>query len=194
MKTLNHNRGVGLIIVIMVVAFMLAVGLMLVTVTGTGPEVASNVYLQDQAFNAAEAGFDRAWYQLEANYIASGWVSFDGHYVTMPAGIDDPLDPNFYQTLTDVQLLALLDQNNDGSPDDPNVIFFKQPYVIGPSGAIDNKYTFTAFLVDDEAMGRGAPNPLDTLLICIGTVQHGDTVATARLMIELAVEGSGGNP
>jgi hypothetical protein len=177
----------------MVTAFMLAVGLMLVTVTGTGPQVASNVYLQDQAFNAAEAGFDRTWYQLEANYIASGWVSFDGHYVTTPAGIDLALDPNFYQTLTDAQLLALLDQNNDGMPDDPNVIYFKQPYVIGPSGSIDNKYTFTAFLIDDEA-GGGQPNPLDTLLICIGTVQHGDTVTTARLMIELAVEGSGTNP
>jgi hypothetical protein len=193
MKNPNRERGVGLIIVIMVVAFMLAVGLMLVTVTGTGPEVAANVYLQDQAFNAAEAGFDRAWYQLEANYIASGWVSFDGHYVTTPAGIDNPIDPNFYQTLTDVQLLALLDQNNDGSPDDPNVIFFKQPYVIGPSGSIDNKYTFTAFLIDDEA-GGGQPNPLDTLLICIGTVQHGDTIATARLMIELEAEVSGTNP
>ncbi len=193
MKRPNHKRGVGLIIVIMVISFMLAVGLMLVTVTGTGPQVASNVYLQGQAFNAAEAGFDRAWYQLEANYIASGWVSFDGHYVATPAGIDLAVDPNYYQTLTDVQLLALLDQNNDGNPDDPNVIYFKQPYVIGPSGSIDNKYTFTAFLIDDEA-GGGQPNPLDTLLICIGTVQLGDTTATARLMVELAVEGSGPNP
>jgi hypothetical protein len=190
MKSINHQRGVGLIIVIFVIAFMLAVGLMLVTVTSTGSLVASNIYLQDQAFNAAEAGFDRTWFQLEANYIASGWVSFDGHYVDTPAGIDYPLDPNFYGNLTDVQLLALLDQNNDGIPDDPNVIFFKQPYVIGPSGALEDKYTFTAFLVNDEA-GGGAPNPMDALLICVGTVQHGDTIATARLMIELAIQGSG---
>ncbi len=190
MKSSDHKRGVGLIIIILVIAFMLAVGLMLVTVTGTGPLVASNIYLQDQAFNAAEAGFDKTWYQLEANYIASGWVSFDGHYVVTPAGIDNPIDPNFYGNMTDAQLLALLDQNNDGYPDDPSVLFFKQPYVVGPTGALDERYTFTAFLINDEA-GGGAPNPMDALLICIGSVQHGETTATARLMIELAVQGSG---
>ena len=57
----GKERGVSLIIVILVMAFMLTVGIALVTITSTGPAVAGNIRLQDQAFNAAEAGFDAAW-------------------------------------------------------------------------------------------------------------------------------------
>jgi len=57
----SRERGSGLIVVIMVVAFMLAVGMLLLTVTGTSPKISDNIRLQGMAFDAAEAGFNAAW-------------------------------------------------------------------------------------------------------------------------------------
>jgi hypothetical protein len=191
-KKMNNQRtrkdnGVGLIILIIVMAFLLAVGIIFLYVTGTGPEVAGNIRLQEQAFNAAEAGFDNSWSQIEDYFIASGWTSFDGHYTQQPAGIDLPLENGYFRKLTDEELLSALDQNNDGNPDDPNVIFYKVPYVVNTSGSLDLRYTFTSFLIDDEA-GGGTPDPGDALLVCIGTVQTGSAVTTSRLEINLAIQ------
>jgi hypothetical protein len=189
---MRKDRGSGLIILIIVTAFLLAIGIILLFVTGTGPVVAGNIRFQEQAFNAAEAGFDNAWAQIEG-YFVSGWSNFDGHYLTQPAGIDLPIDPGYFRKLTDEDILSLLDQDGDGNADDPNVIFYKIPYVVTPSGALDPRYTYTAFLIDDEA-GGGTPDAYDALLICIGAVQIGDTITTSRLEIGLATQLPGTNP
>jgi hypothetical protein len=183
----RKDKGVGLIILIIVMAFLLAVGIIFLYVTGTGPEVAGNIRLQEQAFNAAEAGFDNSWAQIENYFIASGWTSFDGHYTQQPAGIDLPLEDGYFRKLTDEELLSALDQNNDGNPDDPNVIFYEVPYVVNTSGSLDLRYTFTSFLIDDEA-GGGTPDPGDAVLVCIGTVKTGSAVTTSRLEINLAIQ------
>jgi hypothetical protein len=177
----GKDRGATLIILIIVIAFLLAVGILVLYITGTGPEVAGNMRLQEQAFNAAEAGFDNAWTQIEGSFVAAGWTNFDGHYITLPTGIGDPLDVNYFRKLTDEELLAGV------SASDPNMIFYKIPYVTTQSGTLDARYAYTAFLIDDEA-GGGDPDPFDALLICIGTVQTGDTFTTSRLEIGLGIQ------
>jgi hypothetical protein len=177
----GEQRGATLIILIMVIAFLLAIGMLVLHITGTGPEVAGNIRLQEQAFNAAEAGFDSAWTQIEGSFVGAGWTNFDGHYITTPAGINDPLDANYFRKLTDEEILAATGAS------DPNMIFYQVLYVTTQSGTLDARYTYTAFLIDDEA-GGGDPDPFDALLICIGTVQAGDSVTTARLEIGLGVQ------
>ena len=189
----QKERGAGLIVLIIVMAFLLTVGAVLISVTGTGPRVAGNVRLQEQAFNAAEAGFDSAWNALEESFLAAGWTSFDGHYVTSPSGIDLPIDKDYFRRLNDEDLLDALDNNGDGIADDLNVIFFKNPYVLNQSGGLDARYTYTAFLIDDEA-GGGDPDAGDALLICIGTVQQGNMLTTSRLEIELSIQLAGTSP
>jgi len=49
----RHEKGSGLIIVILVLAFLLAVGTALISVTGINSKVAGNIRTQHQAFNAA---------------------------------------------------------------------------------------------------------------------------------------------
>ena len=188
----GKDRGSGLIVLVIVTAFLLAVGLLLLYVTGAGPQVAGNLRLQEQAFNAAEAGFDNAWSALEGYFIAAGWENFDGHYVTLPAGIDLPADDNYFRKKTDQDILTMLDPGGDGTADDPNVIFYKIPYVLNPSGGLDTRYAYTAFLIDDEG-GLGTPDAYDTLLICIGTVQvQGRIIASSRLEIVLTTQLPGG--
>ncbi len=177
----GKERGATLIILIIVIAFLLAIGILVLHITGTGPEVAGNLRLQEQAFNAAEAGFDNAWTQIEGSFVGAGWTDFDGHYITTPAGISDPLDASYFRKLTDEEILAAI------SAGDPNMIFYKIPYVTTSGGTLDARYTYTAFLIDDEA-GGGDPDPFDALLICIGTVQTGDSVTTARLEIGLGMQ------
>jgi len=72
-----HEKGVGLIVVILVLSFMMSVGLVLITTTSTGPEVAGNIRDQQQAFNAAEAGFDNTWLTIDGYFVEGGWTSFD---------------------------------------------------------------------------------------------------------------------
>lgn len=174
------DRGSTLIVLVIVVAFLLAVGVLLLYVTGTGPAVAGNLRFQEQAFNAAEAGFDNSWVQLENAFLA-GWTDFDGHYITQPAGIGLPADVNYFRRLTDEEILAAVD------PSDPNMIFYEVPYIMAQSGSPDLRYTYTAFLIDDEA-GGGDPDAFDTILVCIGSVQFGNVRTTSRLEINLAVQ------
>jgi hypothetical protein len=184
---MSKDKGSGIIVLIIVLAFLLAVGIILLYVTGTGPEVAGNMRLQEQAFNAAEAGFDNAWVQIENAFISAGWTNFDGHYITQPAGISVPQDNEYFRKLTDEEILAAID------PSDPNMIFYKVPFIVAQSGGLDARYTYTAFLVDDEA-GGGDPDAFDALLICIGTIQTGNTITTSRLEIGLAVQLPEANP
>jgi hypothetical protein len=144
-REIRNDRGFSLIALILIMAFLLTVGILLLYV------------------------------------------------LTTPAGIDIPYDAGYFRRLSDEELLAALDQNGDGTPDDPNVIFFKVPYITTPEGGLDPRYTYTAFLVDDEA-GGGTPNPGDCLLICIGVVDQSGNLTTTRLEIGLAIQLSGTNP
>lgn len=173
--------------VIVVLAFLLSIGITLITITSTGPKVSANIRSQDQAFNAAEAGFDAAWLAIEDNFANETWVSFEGHYLRDPMGIDLPQDDNYFRKKTDLEILTMLDPNNDGQPDVDNVLFFKQPYIRRDDGSFDPNYTYTVFLIDDEA-GGGVADPTDVLLVCIGVIGQGANLTTARIEVELAVE------
>jgi hypothetical protein len=186
-KEVAKQKGSGLIVVILVMAFLVSVGVALITVTSIGSRVTGNVRAQQEAFNAAEAGFDVAWIAIEDFFLNHAWTSFDGRYLTEPAGIDIPLDANYFRYLTDQELLNVLDQDGDGNPDYSNVILFKVEFIPASGGGTDPRYTYTAFLIDDEAAG-GMSDHGDALLICIGTAGTGPRMSTSRLEILLAVE------
>lgn len=181
------EKGSGLIIVILVMAFLVTVGIAVITVTGVGSRVAGNLRTQHNAFNAAEAGFDTAWITIEDFFLDEAWTSFDGHYLVDPAGIDIPQDVNFFRRLTDRELLDMLDPGGDGTADYGNVIFYKQPFVPDQEGGTDPLYTYTAFLMDDDR-GGGWSDPTDALLVCIGTAGTGSSMTTTRIEVKLAIE------
>jgi hypothetical protein len=191
-KNKKKEKGVGLIIVIMLLAFMLGTGMVLMTVTSSGSKVAGNIRSHQEAFNSAEAGFNAAYKALDNAFGDGEWTSFDGHYLIDPYGIDNPLDPLYFRKLTDEEILNYIDSDGDGSPDVSNVLFCRQPFVKNESGDLDLKYTYTAFLIDDEAVA-GSPDAGDAILVCIGTAGTGSTMSTSRLEIELAIKvpGSG---
>lgn len=183
----RNEKGSGLIVVILVMAFLVTVGIAVITVTGIGSRVAGNVRAQQQAFNVAEAGFNAAWLAIEDFLFADTWTDFDGHYLVDPTGIDLPLDDNYFRKLTDLELLNLLDAGGDGIPDYDNVLFYKQEFVPAQAGGTDPRYTYTAFLIDDER-GGGGSDPFDALLVCIGTSGTGSTMTTSRIEVVLAIE------
>lgn len=188
----RQERGAGIIVVILVMTFLLGIGLVLLTVTSTGSKVAGNIRTQQQAFNAAEAGFDSAWIAIENSFVSEVWTSFDGHYLTEPSGIDIPISDSYFRKLTDQELLNLIDPEGDGTPNVANVIFCRQIYVPAEGGGLNPRFTYTAFLIDDEA-GGGTPDATDALLVCIGSVGTGRNMTSTRLEIELAVELEGMN-
>jgi len=171
----NHRKGVVLIVVIMVLAFLLTVGIMLVSVTGTGPKVAGNVRLQLQAFNAAEAGVDTAWKQIGEYINNEVWDDFSGQYRTTfnnQPGLDDPSSQNYFRRLTNQQLVEDVLNNPD------NFIFASQPL---PN---DNKFTYTVFLINDEG-GGGVQDNEDSILVCIGKAPLN---TYTRLEIEIEIQ------
>jgi hypothetical protein len=192
-KWIRHDKGVGLIVVIMIMAFMLSVGLVLIKTTTTGKKVSANVRNQHQAFNAAEAGFDAAKMAIDAFFVDSTWINFDGWTLTEPDNIDLPttdgitINPNYFRCLTDIQILNKLDVDGDGSSDYGYVLFFKWPYILDESGDLDPRFTYTVFLIDDEASG-GTQDANDVLMVCIGTQGTGKNMTTSRLEIEIAIE------
>ncbi|MGQ9470308.1 MAG: pilus assembly PilX family protein [Candidatus Aminicenantales bacterium] len=198
----NRSRlssGSGLIVVILVLAFMLTVGVTVLTISSTGPKVSATMRYQEEAFNAAEAGFNAARSAIEESFAARTWTSFSEHYLTQPAGIDIPFinndlnnpNPVYFRRLTDEQILELLDPNHDEIADVPaeQLVFFEQPFVYS-NGQLDRRYRYTVFLIDDEAGTGMASDPRDVLMICIGVVRSGQNVsdrilATCRLEVEL---------
>lgn len=194
----NQPKGSGLIAVILVLAFMLTVGVAVLTVTSSGPKVSASMRYQEEAFNAAEAGFDAARMTIEDSLAAGTWGSFADHYLTSPEGIDIPFlnmnlatpNPLYFRRLTDEQILALLDQNRDGQADNPlQVVFFEEPFVYDRNGNLDLRYRYTVFIIDDEA-GFNTTDPTDFLMVCIGVVRSGPEItdrilATCRLEIEI---------
>jgi len=185
-----------LVIVVIVLAFLQVVGLVLIQVTGTGPKVAGNIRTQQQAYNAAEAGFDVTWTEIEGFFSLGDWAHFDGHYLIEPSGIDDAQSDNYFRKLTDVELLNLIDPDKDDTPDLSTVIFCRKTFVPAQDekyqagDGTDTRYRYTVFLIDDEAAG-GISDPADAILVCIGSVELGNTITTTRLEIELVIEQPG---
>jgi len=183
-----REKGIAFIVVIIVMAFMLTIGIALLTVTGTGPKVAGNIRTQQEAFNVAEAGFDTAWTAIDDFFANGTWTSFEGHYLKEPYGIDLPSSQNnYFRRLTDTEILNLIDPDGDGNSSLNNVLFCNKSYLTSLSGQSSQRYTYTVFLIDDET-GGATSDPTDALLICIGCVRSGSSVTTSRLEILLAVE------
>ena len=158
-KDRRRERGSGLIVIIMIVAFMLAVGMLLLTVTGTSPKASESMRLQGMAFDAAEAGFNAAWVLLNDNFLNKVYSSFNGQYRTNyggAAGLDDPTSPSYFRGLTDEQIVA------DIAADPTNVLFNSEPL------ATDARCAFTVFLINDEAPGTITADDNDCILVCIG--------------------------
>ncbi len=183
----GRRQGFTLIVVILVLAFLLSVGVALLSVTGTGPRLADNVRMQEQALNAAEAGFDSAWHNLGFAFESGEFSNFDGLYLKDPTGIDLPDSENYFRKMTDLEMLSLLDQDGDGTADYPGVLFFKQTYL--PVGGESAQLRYTVFLIDDEAAG-GPLDHSDVLLVCIGTSGTGSRTTTSRLEVLIGVEGT----
>lgn len=199
-QPIPQPAGSGLIVVILVLAFMLTVGVAVLTISSTGPKVSAAMRYQEEAFNAAEAGFNAARTAIEESFASRAWSSFSEHYLTQPPGIDIPFinndlnspNPLYFRRLTDEQILDLLNPNHDETADVPaeQLVFFEQPFVYGAGNQLDKRYRYTVFLIDDEAGSGTASDPKDVLMVCIGVVRSGQNVsdrilATCRLEIEL---------
>ena len=180
------EKGSALVVVLLVIAFLQIVGVVLLTVTSTGPRVAENVRAQQQASNAAEAGFDAVWAGIEENFGMGKWGSFEGHYLTEPVGIDNPQATNYFRKLTDGEILNLIAPDKDNHANLNNVYCFRESFIQRTDGSPDTRFSFTAFLIDDEA-GGGIPDAEDALLVCIGVVEHGKNITTTRLEVEIAL-------
>ncbi len=194
---LNKKRGISLIIVIMVMAFLFSVGLLLLNITATGPRIAGNVRFYQEAFNAAEAGFDASWALMNELFISGDWISFADHYLEGAKDLHTPFlngdpntpNPDCYRRLTDEEILNELDNNNDGIPDYNNLLFFYYPWLPTSESRSDLEYSYTCFLIHDEA-GGGTEDPRDARLVCIGVVKARDRIlATSRIEVLIAFEG-----
>lgn len=162
----SRERGSGLIVVIMIVAFMLAVGMLLITVTGTSPKVSESLRLQDMAFNAAEAGFNAAWVVLNDAFVSTTYTSFSGHYHNdydgHPNVLDDPTLANqfYFRKLTDAQIYADCQAH---ASDYAGTVIFNAETLAG-----DPRCSYTVFLINDEAPGTVTSDDHDCILLCIG--------------------------
>jgi hypothetical protein len=178
----SRERGSGLIVIIMIVAFMLAVGMLLLTITGTSPKVSDSLRLQGMAFDAAEAGFNAAWVVLNDAFLGMTYTSFSGHYHTEYAGnpsvLDDPtlINPFYFRKLTDEQLVADCLAHKAEYAD--SVIFNSEPL------STDPRCTYTVFLINDEAPGTVTADDHDCILLCIGRGPR-DTYKRLEIVIEV---------
>lgn len=176
-QRLPRDRGAGLIVVIIVTSFLLSVGMLLLFVTGTGSAVAGNVRQQARAFEAAEAGFDAAFEQLNANIqsISDFAMLYRTTFNGQP-GLDDstpnPANPNYYMRRTDEELWA------DIVSDPTNAVFVNQLLTTDPSLA------YTVFLINDEGAPGVTPNDRDCDVICLGRAGR-DVYARIVVRIEI---------
>jgi hypothetical protein len=198
MKTIGRarERGAGLFIVILIAAGLAAIGITLVSLTAMGPRLSGGLRSQEEAFNAAEAGFESARATIE-NFLSLGsWPNFSGRYLVQPTGIDLPLisgavNPAYFRNQTDQELLASFDTNGDGMPDVANLLFFNQTFALNEAGQTDVRLCATAFLINAQA-GGGASDTNSALLVVIGVVRAGTRIlATSRLEIEISCQSSG---
>lgn len=171
----SRERGSGLIVVIMIVAFMLAVGMLLLTITGASPKASDSLRLQNMAFDAAEAGFDSSWAVINEAFLSHAWESFAGQYRTTFEGADGLDDPNstiYFRKLTDAQIVADIEADPTGA------LFVSQ------SLATDPRCVYTVFLVPDEAPNTVPVDDRDCIMVCIG---RGPRNTYKRLEIVLEV-------
>lgn len=190
----NRERGSGLFIVIILVAGMAALSVTLLSLTSMGPKMSAGLRSQEEAFNAAEAGFNAACAQIEGFFGSGAWLNFAGHTLAQPSSIDLPfigtnVNPNYFRRVPDEELLASLDPGKDGAPDFGPLLYFNQTFAVTETGATDPRLSYTAFLINDEAVG-GAADPNDALMVVIGVVRAGSgpsarVIATSRLEIVL---------
>ena len=175
-KNRLQQRGSGLIVIIMIVAFMLAVGMLLLTITGTSPKISDSMRIQGMAFDAAEAGFNAAWAALNDAFTNKVYTSFAGQYRSNfggTPGLDDPLSTSYFRGLTDEQIVA------DVNADLTNAIFHSEVL------ATDPRCTYTVFLINDEAPNTMTPNDNDCILVCIGRGPR-DTYKRLEIVIEVS--------
>jgi len=194
MSARNRERGSGLIIVIILVAGLAALGMALLTLTSMGPKMSGGLRSQEEAFNAAEAGFNAAQALIKGYFGSGAWLNFAGHYLTQPSSLDmafisAAVNPNYFRRVPDEELLLALDPGKDGTPDFGPVLFFNQTFATTESGSTDTRLSYTAFLINDEAIG-GSSDHNDVLLVVIGVVRIGTgtsarILATSRLEIVL---------
>lgn len=190
----KQRRGSSLIVVILIVALLAGIGIPLLTMTRLGRTIAGSTRTHEEAFNAAEAGFESARLLIDGFFSTGAWTSFTGHYLTQPTGIDVPADvegnPNasYFRRRSDQDLLAAFDPSGDGTADVPNLIAFQQTFGVDGRGETIPRITYTVFLIDDEA-GGGTSDPSDALLVSIGSVRAGNRILdSVRLEILLGFE------
>jgi len=184
----NPERGFSLIVVILVMAFMLAAGVAVLTITGLSPKVSGSVRDQEEAFNAAEAGFESARMAIERSLLDGTWANLGDNCLTTPAGIDLPLDDAYFRRQSDLALVQTLAEGTTG------VLYKDQTFLKTAAGVDDLTRTFTVFLIEDDA-GAAVPDPSDVLLVCIGVIRSGNRVlSTSRLEVLIGLESTGGNP
>jgi len=184
----DPERGSSLIVVIIVMAFMLAVGVAILSITGMAPKVSGSVRDQEEAFDVAEAGFDAARLFIEHALLNGTWANLQDNCLRTPAGIDLPLDANYFRKQSDAAIAETITAGTTG------VLYKDQPFLKTSDGHDDATRTYTVFIIDDEA-GGGVVDPTDVLLVCIGVVRSGNRVlATSRLEVLLGLENVGGNP
>lgn len=192
----SRQRGAGLFIVILVVAGLAALGMTLLTLTAMGPKMSGGLRSQEEAFNAAEAGFNAAQALVKSYFSGGTWFNFEGHYLTQPSNIDRPfislaVNPNYFRRLSNEDILLALDPGKDGTADYAPLLYFNQTFATNESGATDTRLSYTVFLINDEAAG-GVPDPADVLMVVIGVVRSGTQIlASARLEIVLQYTAGG---
>ncbi len=182
-----RDKGAGLIVMILVVAFLLSVGILLLFVTGTSSAVAGNVRQQERAFDAAEAGFDAAFEQLNSNIILNQTMGdFSLLYRTTfngQPGLDDSTpgaagsqscgNPNYYKCRTDEELWA------DVVKDPTHALFVNQPL------ATDGTMAYTVFLINDEGAPGVTLNDKDCDVVCIGRAGRS---TYARIVVSIEIQ------
>jgi len=184
----NPERGSSLIVVILVMAFMLAVGVAILSITGIAPKVSGSVREQEEAFNAAEAGFEAARMAIEKNFLDGTWSNFSSYCLTTPTGIDQPLDAHYFRRQSDLALIGELSEGTAG------VLYKDHAFLKTSTGQDDPTRTFTVFLVEDD-IGSPSPDPNDVMMVCIGVIRAGNRVlSTSRLEVLIGLGNPGGNP
>jgi hypothetical protein len=183
----NRERGASLIIVILIIAFMLAVGVAILSISGISSRVSGSVREQEEAFNAAEAGFEAARMSIEQSLLGGTWANLGDNCLTTPAGIDLPIDAAYYRRQSDMTLVQTLAEGT------PGVLFKDHAFLKTASGDDDMTRTFTVFLIEDDA-GAAVPDTSDVMMVCIGVVRVGNRVlSTSRIEVLIGLD-SGGNP
>jgi len=192
----KRERGAGLFIVILIVAGLAALGITLLTLTSMGPKMSGGLRLQEEAFNAAEAGFGAAQALIKGAFGSGAWTDFNGHCLSSPNNIALPVvsgatNTYYFRRMTDEDILLALDPGKDGTADYTPLLFFRQTFATTETGVTDNTLAYTVFLIDDEAAG-GVTDYQDALLVVIGEVRVGTRLlSTTRLEIVLEYENNG---